>query len=63
MDPITDLVRDRTADLQRTADQVRQERDLRATATARPTTTASHPSAVRGSPQKVCNPSPAEPAT
>ena len=29
MDPMIDLVRERTADLQRTADSVRRDRDLR----------------------------------
>lgn len=65
MDPITvsQLVHDRTVDLQRTADALRQERALRRAPSAE---TAAPPSAraveVRRSPTKADGCSPAEPA-
>ncbi|MGK2850718.1 MAG: hypothetical protein ACSLFN_07400 [Candidatus Limnocylindrales bacterium] len=42
MDPLFDLVRDRTQDLRRTADAARRERELRGSAT---TTPEPHPNA------------------
>jgi len=77
MDPITvsHLVQDRTMELQRTADQVRQERALRSTPSAgavvgvRPTRPAAEaaahptgPARVRPSPAKAGGCAPAEPA-
>jgi hypothetical protein len=77
MDPITftHLVQDRTTDLQRTADQVRQERVLRLTPSARAVAvagpvrpaveTAAHatgPATARPSPSKAGGCAPAEPA-
>ena len=75
MDPITvtQLVHDRTLDLQRTADQLRQERALRSTAAAQavagPTRSAAgaaaHPAGpakARPSPTKAGGCAPAEPA-
>ena len=64
MDPITvtKLVSDRTQDLQRTADQVRQERALRTTRTADAVNPSTRPAEVRGSPAKAGRCAPAEPA-
>lgn len=60
MYPIGELVRDHIGDLQRTADEIRQERELRASRSAEPVTHHTH-AAVRGSPTAVCaSPSRAE---
>ena len=65
MDPITatHLVHDRTLDLQRTADKIRQERALRRAATAELIAPSGRPAEVRRSPTKACGPSPVEHAT
>ena len=63
MDPLNvDRVHERTLELQRTADQVHQERDLRSTPTAEPVT--SHARLVEPGPAtaKVGGCAPAEPA-
>lgn len=65
MDPLNvNRVHERTLELQRTADQVHQERDLRSTPTAQPVTADARARAVepRPSPAKVGNCAPAEPA-
>ena len=70
MDPITvtHLVQDRTNDLQRIADQVRQERSLRATPPAGADAALARPAEVRRAPARASVPakaggcSPAEPA-
>jgi hypothetical protein len=68
MDPITvtHLVQDRTQDLQRIADQVRQERSLRSTppaeVTASPARTAEARGATPPAPTKTGGCVPAEPA-
>jgi hypothetical protein len=60
MYPITDLARDRIGDLQRTADEIRQERELHASRSAEPVTHHAH-AVVRGSPTTACaSPSRAE---
>jgi hypothetical protein len=60
MYPFTELVRDHIGDLQRTADEIRQERELRASRTDEPVTHQTH-AAVRGSPTTACaSPSRAE---
>jgi hypothetical protein len=64
MDPITvtHLVQDRTQDLQRIADQVRQERSLRATRTAAAAETTPPASARPAEPRRVPAPNPARAA-
>ncbi len=64
MDPITvtKLVSDRTDDLQRIADQVRQERALRSTTTSRAVAPPARPAESRRSPASARDCAPAEPA-
>jgi hypothetical protein len=68
MDPITatHLVQDRTKDLQRIADQVRQERSLRSTTPAEATASPVQPTEARRAPAprgaKAAGCAPAEPA-
>lgn len=65
MDPITvtNRVHERTAELQRTADQVHRERELRSTPTAETVTSHARPAEARSSPQKAGGCSPVESAT
>ena len=65
MDPITvtHLVQDRTQDLQRIADQVRQERALRSSPPSEPAASATRPAASRRSTSPEAGGcAPAEPA-
>ena len=64
MDPLNvNRVRERTLELQRTADQVHQERDLRSTTAAEPVAIHTRPVEARPSSAKVGGGVPAEPAT
>jgi len=63
MDPLNvDRVHERTLELQRTADQVHQERDLRSAPTAQPVVAHARAVEPRPSPAKVGGCVPAEPA-
>jgi hypothetical protein len=65
MDPIsvTNRVQERTLDLQRTADQVHQERELRSTPAAESVTSNTRPAEARPSPAKAGGCSTVESAT
>ena len=63
MDPLNvNRVHERTLELQRTADQVHQERDLRSTPTAQPDPSNARLVEPRPSPAKVGGRAPVEPA-
>lgn len=65
MDPIavTNRVHERTLELQRTADQVHRERELRSTPTAETVTSHDRPAEAHLSPAKAGGRSPVESAT
>jgi len=64
MDPLNvDRVHERTLELQRTADQVHQERDLRSTTTTESVAIPTRPLEARPTSAKVGGCAPAEPAT